>query len=83
MDIEWRNKARKQVRKIGDRKAVERIFAAIEDFAAGRPCDIKALTGHQYTHRLRAGRYRVLLSVDRVIEVAVVEEVKKRDERTY
>ncbi len=83
MEIEWRNKARKQLRKLGNPQAVSRIVAAIEDFAEGRPCDIKALVDHIYTHRLRAGDYRILMSVDNTIEIALIEEVRKRDERTY
>ncbi len=83
MKIEWRNKARKQLRKIRDKKAVKRIFDAIEDYAEGKPVDIKALSNHHYTHRLRAGRYRVLMTVNQVIEITIIEEVKKRDERTY
>lgn len=83
MQIEWQNKARKQLKKLGNPQAVGRILAAIEDYAAGKPCDIKALTDHEYTHRLRTGDYRVLMTVDSVIEISLIEEVKKRDERTY
>ena len=83
MRIEWRNRARKQIKKIADRKTKLRIFSAIESFAAGKPCDVKLLTGHRYTHRLRVGKFRVLMTVGQEIEVAWIEEVKKRDERTY
>ncbi len=83
MKIEWRNRARKQIKKLADRKVVEKIFSAIEDYAAGKPCDIKALSAHQYTHRLRVGRYRVLMTVESVVEICWIEEVKKRDEHTY
>lgn len=83
MRIEWQNKARKQLKKLGDRPAQERILTTIEAYAAGKPCDIVTLAGHQYTHRLRVGRYRVLMTVGQVVEVSVIEEVKKRDDRTY
>jgi mRNA interferase RelE/StbE len=83
MQIEWKNKARKQLKKLGNQQAAGRIISAIEDYAEGRPCDIKALVDHEYTHRLRVGDYRVLMTVDAVIEVSLIEEVKKRDERTY
>jgi hypothetical protein len=33
--------------------------------------------------RLRVGRYRVFFNVCERIEIVLVEEVKKRDERTY
>jgi mRNA-degrading endonuclease RelE of RelBE toxin-antitoxin system len=32
---------------------------------------------------LRVGRYRVFFNVHEQIEIVMVEEVKKRDERTY
>ena len=36
-------------------------------------------------YRLRVGRYRVIFSVseDGAVTVVLIEEVKKRDERTY
>jgi mRNA-degrading endonuclease RelE of RelBE toxin-antitoxin system len=83
MQIEWRNRARKQLRKLGDRQTKERILAAIEAYAAGYPADVIALVGHEYTHRLRVGSYRVLMTVDQTIEVSIIEEVRKRDDRTY
>lgn len=83
MRIEWRNKARKQLKTLRNPQAVGRILSAIEDFADGRPCDVKALVNHAYSHRLRVGEFRVLMTVQSVVEICWVEEVKKRDERTY
>jgi mRNA-degrading endonuclease RelE of RelBE toxin-antitoxin system len=83
MRIEWRNKARKQLKKLRNPQAVGRILSAVEDFADGRPCDVKALVNHTYSHRLRVGEFRVLMTVQSVVEICWVEEVKKRDERTY
>ena len=82
MHIEWRNKARKQLKRLRNPQAVWRILAAIEAFAAGEPCDVKALVNHAYSHRLRVGEFRVLMTVDAVVEIGWIEEVKKRDERT-
>ncbi|OGT88863.1 MAG: hypothetical protein A2286_10270 [Gammaproteobacteria bacterium RIFOXYA12_FULL_61_12] len=56
---------------------------AIEDYASGKPCDVLALVNHAYTHRLRVGDYRILMTVDTAIEISLIEEVKKCDERTY
>ncbi|MGB5736599.1 MAG: hypothetical protein WBM40_19390, partial [Thiohalocapsa sp.] len=42
MQIEWRNKARKQLKKLRNPLAVPRILTAIEDFAAGKACDVEA-----------------------------------------
>ncbi|MFP3335783.1 type II toxin-antitoxin system RelE/ParE family toxin, partial [Pseudomonas sp. SIMBA_064] len=38
---------------------------------------------HEYGYRLRVGNYRVLFNWDGVIRVVEIEEVRKRDERTY
>lgn len=84
MQIEWQNKARKQLKKLKDRQVIKRILDAIEALEEGREnIDLKSLVNYEYTHRLRVGNYRVFLNIDEVIEVAFVEEVKKRDERTY
>jgi mRNA-degrading endonuclease RelE of RelBE toxin-antitoxin system len=83
MHIEWRNRARKQLKRLRNPQAVGSILAAIEAFAAGEPCDVKALVNHAYSHRLRVGKFRVLMTVDAVVEIGWIEEVKKRDERTY
>jgi len=45
--------------------------------------DVKELRGHEYGYRLRVGRYRVLFDFDNGIRVIAIQEVKKRDERTY
>ncbi|HSH49529.1 MAG TPA: type II toxin-antitoxin system RelE/ParE family toxin [Halomonas sp.] len=45
--------------------------------------DIKPLKRHQYQYRLRVGRYRVLFDVETGLRVVSIEEVRKRDERTY
>jgi len=45
--------------------------------------NVKALTKHQYGYRLRVGNYRVLFDWDGAVKIVNIEEVKKRDERTY
>ena len=44
---------------------------------------VKALAGHSYGYRLRVGDYRVLFDWDGGVKIVSVQEVKKRDERTY
>jgi mRNA-degrading endonuclease RelE of RelBE toxin-antitoxin system len=83
VQIEWHNKARKQLKKLNNPQAVRRILAAIEEIAAGGPCDVKTLTDQSYSHRLRVGDFRVFMTIDSIIEISWIEEVKKRDERTY
>lgn len=45
--------------------------------------NVKALADHEYGYRLRVGNYRVFFEFDGAIRVVKVEEVRKRDERTY
>ena len=44
---------------------------------------VKALTDHRYGCRLRVGRYRVLFDYDGEVRIVEIQEVKKRDGRTY
>lgn len=44
---------------------------------------VKALANHAYGYRLRVGNYRVLFDWDGAIRIVEIQEVKKRDERTY
>lgn len=37
----------------------------------------------QPPYRLRVGRYRIFFSNDDAISIITIEEVKKRDDRTY
>ena len=83
MDIEWKKKALKQLTKIpydyrcGIGQAVESLAKWPE---SGQ--DIKKLSGRN-DYRLRVGRYRVIFDVFEKLEIISIEEVKKRDERTY
>lgn len=45
--------------------------------------NVKALANHPHGFRLRAGNYRVLFDWDSGIRIVSVQEVRKRDERTY
>jgi len=42
---------------------------------------VKRLVNHQYDYRLRVGTWRVFFT--EAFEIVQIEEVKKRDERTY
>jgi len=64
----------------------EAIHESIDKQAVFPKCkqlDITELKNHQYDYRLRVGRYRVLFSYANVIKIIQIQEVKKRDERTY
>ena len=45
--------------------------------------NVKQLSNHTYGYRLRVGNYRVLFDFDGLVKIVSIEEVKKRDERTY
>jgi mRNA-degrading endonuclease RelE of RelBE toxin-antitoxin system len=62
----------------------ERILTATRGLADFPACpNVKRLTNHEYTHRLRVGDWRILFNVFEEISIASIEEVKKRDESTY
>ena len=84
MEVIWQPKAMKQLKKIGDRAVQERILTATRGLADFPACpNVKRLTNHEYTHRLRVGDWRILFNVFEEISIASIEEVKKRDENTY
>ena len=45
--------------------------------------NVKALTNHAYGYRLRVGKGRVFFDFDGAVCIVNIEEVKKRNERTY
>jgi mRNA interferase RelE/StbE len=83
-EIQWRIAAIKQLRKIAPRHAQQirtAVSTELVDLAQAR--NVKKLTKHQYPYRLRVGSYRVFFSFDGQINIVAIEEVVKRDERTY
>ena len=82
--IDWQPKALQQLRKIGAQAGKQiRTAVSIEllDLATAR--NVKALTNHEYGYRLRVGNYRVFFEFDGAVRIISIEEVRKRDERTY
>ena len=82
--INWQAKALRQLRKI-DAHAGKQIRAAVStellDLSMAR--NVKALTDHEHGYRLRVGNYRVFFDFDGAVRIVSIEEVRKRDERTY
>lgn len=81
--IHWARKAVKQLGRI-NRADQPRIYDAVQALA-GMPDapNVRPLTNHPYGYRLRIGNYRVLFDWDDDIRIVSIEEVRKRDERTY
>ncbi|MCY1276874.1 hypothetical protein D9M70_255460 [compost metagenome] len=81
--VNWTRKAVKQLLKLHQQHQVQ-IRDAVAELGRMPDCqNVKALSNHQYGYRLRVGSYRVLFDWDGGIKVVAVQEVKKRDERTY
>lgn len=81
--IMWLERARKQFLKIPEDYQVK-IAESVSKLAdwPNRRLDIKALQGRP-GYRLRVGKYRVIFEAFNALRVLEIEEVKKRDERTY
>jgi mRNA-degrading endonuclease RelE of RelBE toxin-antitoxin system len=82
--INWQPKALRQLRRI-DAPAVKQIRIAVNtelvDLSQAR--NVKALTNYEFGYRLRVGDYRVLFDFDGAVRIMSIEQVRKRDERTY
>lgn len=81
--INWTCKAAKQLRKL-DKLQQRAIVEAVGALHAMPQCqNVKALNNHTYGYRLRVGNHRVLFDWDGRIRIVEIQEVRKRDERTY
>ncbi|MDX8409190.1 MAG: hypothetical protein R8J84_03990 [Mariprofundales bacterium] len=85
MQLIWQPKAAKQLMRLGDRNLRQRIVTSVDALHAWPNCQgTKALTNHRYGYRLRVGNWRVFFDlIEETPVILSVEEVKKRDERTY
>ena len=80
--IEWRNKALRQLRKIkssDDRTLIVDEVAKLENFPDCK--NVKAIVNSDNLYRLRVKTWRVIFTDQ--LEIVTIEEVKKRNERTY
>lgn len=84
MKIIWQPKALKQLKKVGDRTIQERILLAARELAAfPEVSGVRKLANHEHDFRLRVGNWRILFDVFEKVRIVSIEEVKKRNERTY
>lgn len=86
-NVEITKKALKQLKKIQQQEQ-SKIYNAMQNLKNSETWgDVRKLVNHEYDYRLRVGNYRVLFNAtdDETLEINEirVEEVKKRDERTY
>lgn len=84
-EIIWHNRARKQMKRIPKqyREAILTNVDKLVDFPECDELDIKPLKKHEYDYRMRVGRYRVLFDDKDDVQIIAIQEVKKRDNRTY
>ncbi|MED5608118.1 MULTISPECIES: type II toxin-antitoxin system RelE family toxin [Pseudomonas] len=81
--VNWTRKAVKQLLRL-DRRHQVQVRDAVGELRRMPDCrQVKALSDHAYGYRLRVGNYRVLFDWDGEIRIVAVQEVRKRDERTY
>ncbi|MCK0538328.1 type II toxin-antitoxin system RelE family toxin [Alcanivorax quisquiliarum] len=83
--IEWTKRAIKQLAAIQPAKQRAAILDAVRGLGScpTNAANVKALQGHEIAYRLRVGRYRVLFDLDDGVRILVIQQVKRRDERTY
>jgi mRNA-degrading endonuclease RelE of RelBE toxin-antitoxin system len=82
--IDWKNKAQKQLAKIDGRETRDTIYETSQTLSNFPTVEhVKKLTNHKYQYRLKVGRFRVFFDVSDVVRIIHIEEVKKRDDRTY
>lgn len=83
-DIDWKSKALKQLAKIDGKATRDELYDTAQALCNfPEVSNVKKLINHQYDYRLRVGRYRIFFDVEDVVRIIYIEEVKKRDDRTY
>jgi mRNA-degrading endonuclease RelE of RelBE toxin-antitoxin system len=82
-NVLWNKKAKRQLAKVPTeyRVAITDATRMLVNFPECK--NVKPLKNHMYDYRLRVGRYRVFFDFDSQIKIVAIQEVKKRDERTY
>lgn len=79
--IQWKTKALRQLRKIRDIKVRNDIYDAVGELINFPDCENVKKIKTTNMYRLRAGNYRIFFTDS--FEIVTIEEVKKRNERTY
>ena len=82
--IAWQPKAIRQMRKLPQQANADiRAAVSAELVDLKRARNVTALVNHEFSHRLRVGSYRVFFDFDGAVHIVSIEEVRKRNERTY
>ncbi len=81
--IFWQRKAVKQLLKLHPPHQGQIRDAVTQLSAMPDVTSVRSLINHPNGYRLRVGNDRVLFDWDGAVKVVSIQEVKKRDERTY
>ncbi len=81
--IEWKNKATKQLLKLPQDRQIKIVDGIDALYKFPNVKNVIHLINHKYDYRLRIGRFRILFNFKKKIEIISIEEVKKRDGKTY
>ena len=79
--IEWRQKDLRQLRKIKSRQEKDELYISVATLENFPNCDNVKKIKTTEMYRLRVGKWRVIFTES--LEIVTIEEVKKRNERTY
>lgn len=80
--IEWKKKAFRQLRKIKSNKDRDMIFEAVAKLEKFPDCkEVKYIINSDNLYRLKVKTWRIIFTDQ--LEIIMIEEVKKRNERTY
>jgi mRNA-degrading endonuclease RelE of RelBE toxin-antitoxin system len=79
--VQWRNKALRQLRRIKSKEERIKITSAVRALEDFPDCQGVKKLKHRDDYRLRVGRWRIIFTEH--LEIILIEEVKKRNERTY
>ncbi len=78
--VSFRRSAEKDLRKL-DRTVRRRVLRAIDGLAGDpRPDGCRKLVGSEDAFRIRVGDYRVIYTVDDVVRIVAIENVRHRRE---
>jgi len=82
-EIFYAKKAARQLRKLAppDSAMVRHACRNLENML--NCTHVKALINHAQQYRLRVGNFRVFFDFDGAAHIVSIEEVRKRDDRTY
>ena len=81
--IEWKPKAVRQLHKIKDTEITASIKAATYSLQSWPECPNTIKLKSRSEYRMRVGIWRIFFDVDQFVRIIKIQEVKKRNERTY